>query len=108
MGPTNACGLIRIKFLTCPSWEGSEYAVVVPAFPRFTTFSQEYQMLTIQVNDMTCGHCASTITKALKALDPAVKVEIDLASHKVAVDSKEAAETVMAAIRGAGYSPHPA
>ena len=65
-------------------------------------------MLTVQVNDMTCGHCASTITKALKAFDPSAKVEIDLASHKVVVDSSQAAETVMAAIRDAGYTPQPA
>ena len=64
-------------------------------------------MLTLQVSDMTCGHCASTITKALKTVDPAVKVDIDLASHKVAVDSTKPAETLVAAIRDAGYTPLP-
>jgi copper chaperone CopZ len=29
----------------------------------------EIAMITFEVNDMTCGHCVSTITKALKATD---------------------------------------
>jgi copper chaperone len=44
-------------------------------------------MITFEVNDMTCGHCVSTITKALKATDKDAKVEIDLASHRVKVDA---------------------
>ena len=27
-------------------------------------------MISFQVNDMTCGHCVSTITKAVKASTP--------------------------------------
>ncbi len=65
-------------------------------------------MLTLHVSDMTCGHCASTITKAVAAVDPAAKVEIDLAAHKVAVDSAKPAEALVAAIRDAGYTPLPA
>jgi len=40
-------------------------------------------MITFEVNDMTCGHCVSSITRAVKALDPAAKVQIDLAAHRV-------------------------
>jgi copper chaperone CopZ len=57
------------------------------------------------VKDMTCGHCASTITKAVQALDPQAKVTIDLASHRVQVDSRLDAATVSAAVRQAGYTP---
>jgi copper chaperone len=65
-------------------------------------------MFTFEVNDMTCGHCVSTITKALKAADPAAKVHIDLASHRVQVESTSAdAEELADAIRDAGYSPTP-
>ena len=42
-------------------------------------------MIAFQVQDMTCGHCASTITKALKSVDPGAKVMIDLAKHLVMV-----------------------
>ena len=40
-------------------------------------------MISFQVTDMTCGHCVSTITKAIKALDNTAHVQIDLASHRV-------------------------
>ena len=35
---------------------------------------------------MTCGHCVSTITKALKAADKDAKVQIDLATHRVQIE----------------------
>ncbi|MEY3674478.1 MAG: hypothetical protein RJB47_1186, partial [Pseudomonadota bacterium] len=31
-------------------------------------------MLTFEVNDMTCGHCVSSITKAVVAVDHEAKV----------------------------------
>jgi copper chaperone len=30
-------------------------------------------MISFEVNDMTCGHCVSTITKALKTADRALR-----------------------------------
>ncbi|KPF41559.1 heavy metal transporter [beta proteobacterium AAP51] len=63
-------------------------------------------MIAFEVNDMTCGHCASTITKALKAADKDAKVQVDLATHRVQVEpvSADAAE-LAEAIRDAGYTP---
>jgi len=63
-------------------------------------------MTTFEVNDMTCGHCVSTITKAVSAVDPGAKVQIDLASHRVTIDSSEAdAAKLSDAIKEAGYTP---
>ncbi len=63
-------------------------------------------MLSFQVNDMTCGHCASTITKAVKATDKGAKVTIDLARHLVTVEPTEAdAQDIRDAITEAGYTP---
>ena len=42
-------------------------------------------MYQFNVPDMTCGHCASTITKAVKSEDPDAKVEISLSNHLVKV-----------------------
>jgi copper chaperone len=65
-------------------------------------------MIAFEVNDMTCGHCVSTITKALKATDKNAKVQIDLATHRVQVEAVSAdAEEVAEAIRDAGYTPVP-
>jgi copper chaperone len=63
-------------------------------------------MLTFEVNDMTCGHCVSTISKALKWTDKDAKVHIDLAAHLVQVESAAAsAEELAEAIKDAGYTP---
>ena len=47
-------------------------------------------MITFEVKDMTCGHCASTIAKALTAADKDAKVEIDLAARRVQVEPASA------------------
>lgn len=65
-------------------------------------------MIAFEVNDMTCGHCVSTITKALKATDKDAKVEIDLAARRVQVQSSSAdAEELADAIKDAGYNATP-
>jgi copper chaperone len=61
---------------------------------------------TFQVNDMTCGHCVSTITKALASVDKRANVAIDLGSRRVEVTSAQADEAeIQQAIKEAGYSP---
>lgn len=63
-------------------------------------------MIAFEVKDMTCGHCASTITKALKATDKDAKVQIALATHRVQVEPAAAdAQELEDAIKEAGYSP---
>ncbi len=66
-------------------------------------------MQAFRVEDMTCGHCVSTITKALKAVDRDAKVTIDLARQLVMVEPTEAdAQDLSDAIAEAGYTPIPA
>ena len=65
-------------------------------------------MIAFEVNDMTCGHCVSTLTQALKATDKDAKVQIDLATHRVQVEPVSAdAEALAEAIKDAGYTPVP-
>ncbi|MFS2034822.1 heavy-metal-associated domain-containing protein [Polaromonas sp. CT11-55] len=52
---------------------------------------------------MSCGHCANVITKAVKALDPAAQVNVDLASKKVVVQTPQDRQAVAAALAQAGY-----
>ena len=57
---------------------------------------------------MTCGHCVSTITKAIKAIDKEARVTVDLARHLVMVEPTEAdAQELHDAISEAGYTPVP-
>lgn len=63
-------------------------------------------MIAYQVNDMTCGHCVSMIAKAVKWVDPAAKLAIDLGSKRVEITSANAvASELKDAIEAAGYTP---
>lgn len=60
-------------------------------------------MIELTVKDMTCGHCVSTVTKALKAVDPQASVEVDLASKRVRVETQQPVETFTQALQQAGF-----
>ncbi len=60
-------------------------------------------MITLKVPDMSCGHCAGVITKALKQLDPAAVVNFDMHNHLVQVDIAKPATTVIDTLSDAGY-----
>lgn len=62
-------------------------------------------MIEIAVNDMTCGHCASAVTKAVRETDPAARCEIDLAAKRVRIATAQPAQDFVEAIAEAGYSP---
>lgn len=63
-------------------------------------------MISFHVNDMTCGHCVRAITQALRDVDAATRVGVDLAAHRVDIDPGSAgADALGAAIREAGYTP---
>ncbi|MCR6635003.1 heavy-metal-associated domain-containing protein [Devosia sp.] len=61
-------------------------------------------MYNFQVTDMTCGHCASTVEKAVKGVDAGAQVKIDVVTHKVEIASSKPAEAFAAAISEAGYT----
>ena len=60
-------------------------------------------MYQLEVEGMSCGHCVGAVTKSVLAIDPAAKVEVDLATRKVRVDSQAALPAISAAIADAGY-----
>lgn len=61
-------------------------------------------MLRYQVDDMSCGHCVQAITAAVKGVDPAARVVIDLSRKSVEITTAAADPEVSHAIRAAGYS----
>lgn len=60
-------------------------------------------MIEFKVPDMSCGHCVGVITKAVKQLDPQARIEVDLPSHTVKVDSAEDRQSLAQALAEAGY-----
>lgn len=62
-------------------------------------------MVTIEVEGMTCGHCAATVKKAIAAVDPAAKVDVDLPSREVRIEGDADPSALRKAIEDAGYRP---
>ena len=60
-------------------------------------------MYQLQVENMTCGHCVSAVTKAVQSVDPHAQVQIELAEKSVRVGSDKALDAISAAIVDAGY-----
>ena len=62
-------------------------------------------MLRLKVDDMTCGHCVQTVTEAVKTVDPAARVKVDLPSKLVEVEGAAEPTRISDAVREAGYTP---
>lgn len=61
-------------------------------------------MYEFKVEGMSCNHCVQAITKSLTKLDSRAKVNVDLATQLVKVDSVEDPKTLAAEIEEAGYT----
>ena len=61
------------------------------------------ETLVFKVEDMSCGHCVSTIRQALAAGLPDAAVAIDLGTKEVRVAGDAAAAAAI--LREAGYEP---
>lgn len=57
------------------------------------------------IENMTCGGCVRSVTKAIQSVDPAAEVSADPGTHKVEVKSSAARERLAAALTEVGYAP---
>jgi len=80
-------------------------ALVLPAAPPEHEISMKgaTPMYELTVEDMSCKHCVGRVTKAVQGIDPAAKVDIDLPTKKVKIDSAAGLDSIAAAIDEAGY-----
>lgn len=60
-------------------------------------------MYELTVEGMSCGHCVDRVTKTVQGLDQGAKVEVDLPTRKVRIDSRAGLDKIAAAIDEAGY-----
>lgn len=61
-------------------------------------------MVEFQVEGMSCNHCIAKVTRSVKKLDAAARVEVDLVAQRVRVGSTAAdADDIAAALDEAGY-----
>lgn len=57
------------------------------------------------IPDMTCGHCAGVIKTTLLNTDEQARLEIDLTTHVLKVDSQLGITQILVLLEEAGYSP---
>lgn len=66
-------------------------------------------MLRFKVDKMGCGGCAQAVTRAVQAISPEARVEVDLGTKLVTVSGAGGqAERIAQAIGEAGYPAVPA
>ena len=73
--------------------------------PSGTTVERDLTAVTLKVEDMTCGHCAGTITKAVETGLPEARVQADPATKLVSIWGTQDLARIEALIIGAGYTP---
>jgi copper chaperone len=60
-------------------------------------------MYEIQLEKMTCGRCASLVTKAVLSEDEDAKVNVDIKNKRIYVTSRSEVADLIQAISNAGY-----
>lgn len=60
-------------------------------------------MLKLKVDDMSCGHCAATVTKAAQSVAGVEKADIDLAKGEALITGTPDIAALIAAIDDAGF-----
>lgn len=64
-------------------------------------------MYELNIEGMTCGHCVSRVTQAIKSVDSAAKVEVDLSRKYVRITSGYNLTDLTEALAEAGYPAKP-
>lgn len=60
-------------------------------------------MLSLKVSGMTCGGCINAITRAVQSQDPQAKVQADLATQTVNLETSLSSEQASQLITDAGF-----
>jgi copper chaperone len=58
-----------------------------------------------EVKDMSCGGCANSITRAVISVDPDAKLDFDVTTKVVKIESNLPPERLAAVIEAAGFHP---
>jgi copper chaperone len=55
------------------------------------------------IENMTCGGCARSVTKAVESVDPKARVDADPVTKTVTVESSASTDSITRALADAGY-----
>ncbi len=56
-----------------------------------------------RIDNMTCGGCARSVTRAIQKLDPGAEVDVSLETHLVEVRSQRPEGEVARALEAVGF-----
>jgi copper chaperone len=62
-------------------------------------------MIEFQVPAISCGHCVRAVNEAVKEVDAQAKVDVNVETKKVNVQSSADRAKLVAALTEAGYPP---
>ena len=57
----------------------------------------------LKIENMTCGGCAKSVTKAIQSVDSAAKIETDPAARAVKIDTTATQAAILEVLEEAGY-----
>jgi copper chaperone len=60
-------------------------------------------MIELNVKGMTCGHCVTSVTRAIKSVDAGADVQVDLGTGRVRVEGRSTPQELTGALGAAGY-----
>lgn len=59
--------------------------------------------MNFHIDNMACGGCARSVTRAIQSVDPDARIDTDPPSRLVKVDTAASQEQIVAALREAGF-----
>ena len=62
-------------------------------------------MIELTLPTMTCGHCVKAVTAAVQQVDAAARLQIDLPTHQVRIESARPAAEFERALAEEGSAP---
>lgn len=62
-------------------------------------------MIEFTVPDMTCGHCVKVVTETVQRVDADARLQIDLPTHQVRIESGKPPALFASALAEEGYTP---
>ncbi|TCN31403.1 heavy-metal-associated domain-containing protein [Sinorhizobium americanum] len=60
-----------------------------------------------KIEDMTCGHCARVVEGAIRGVDSAAAIKVDLGKKEVSIETAANKTAISDALRAAGYESRP-
>lgn len=62
-------------------------------------------MIEFDIHSMSCGHCVGRVTEAVESADPQARVDVDLQTKKVRIETTADRAVLTEALTKAGYPP---